>query len=267
MLPEAVDGTLTETEQQAFDRHVAGCVRCSLELAEAQRGAAWLSMLKTKAPEPPTGLLERILAETSGAAVPAQAAIPLIAQEPRDEWATPYVPARSSGGWNSRWAAARMKLSEVFSFDAASTIFQPRLAMTAAMAFFSLALTLNLAGVKLSSVRAADLKPANLRKSFWSANNQVVRYYDNLRVVYELESRVKEMQKDSDAETPRRGVMQAPQKEEQPERLPNGQPRSSAPRHRHESADQSSHDDFRLLPTGRKTFKAATATRGEGVQA
>jgi hypothetical protein len=147
------------------------------------------------------------------------------------------------------------------------TVMQPRFAMTAAMAFFSLALTLNLAGVKLSSVRAADLKPANLRKSFWSANNQVVRYYDNLRVVYELESRVKEMQKDSDAETPRRGVMQAPQKEEQPERLPNGQPRSSAPRHRHESADQSSHDDFRLLPTGRKTFKAATATRGEGVQA
>jgi anti-sigma factor RsiW len=196
MLPEAVDGTLTETEQQAFDRHVAGCVRCSLELAEAQRGAAWLSMLKTKAPEPPTGLLERILAETSGAAVPAQAAIPLIAQEPRDEWATPYVPARSSGGWNSRWAAARMKLSEVFSFDATSAIFQPRLAMTAAMAFFSLALTLNLTGVRLRDLRAANFSPSGVKRTVADAGASATRQFENLRVVYQLESRVSELRSD-----------------------------------------------------------------------
>ena len=68
MLPEAVDGMLSETEQNAFDRHVAGCVECARELAEARRGAAWLSMLKSQAPEPPAGLLAKILAETTGAA-------------------------------------------------------------------------------------------------------------------------------------------------------------------------------------------------------
>ena len=45
MLPEAVDGALSETEQRAFDKHVAGCVECARELAEAKRGAAWLGML------------------------------------------------------------------------------------------------------------------------------------------------------------------------------------------------------------------------------
>jgi anti-sigma factor RsiW len=195
MLPEAVDGTLTEAEQQAFDRHVAGCVRCSLELAEAQRGAAWLSMLKSKAPEPPAGLLERILAET-GAALASQAATPLIAPQTRDEWATPYVPARSGGGWNSRWAAARMKLTEVFSFDAASTLFQPRLAMTAAMAFFSLALTLNLTGVRLRDLRAANFSPSGVKRTVADAGASATRQFENLRVVYQVESRVSELRSD-----------------------------------------------------------------------
>ena len=51
MLPEAVDGTLSAEEQRVFDVHVASCTHCAQELAEAQRGAAWLSMLKSKTPE------------------------------------------------------------------------------------------------------------------------------------------------------------------------------------------------------------------------
>jgi hypothetical protein len=201
MLPEAVDGTLTEAEQQAFDRHVAGCVRCSLELAEAQRGAAWLSMLKSKAPEPPAGLLERILAETSGAAAASQAVIPLMHGEAVHAWGTQRVPVKTGGGWNSRWAAARMKLSEVFSFgrssfNGASAIFQPRLAMTAAMAFFSLALTLNLTGVRLRDLRAANFSPSGVKRTVADAGASATRQFENLRVVYQVESRVSELRSD-----------------------------------------------------------------------
>jgi len=201
MLPEAVDGTLTEAEQQAFDRHVAGCARCSLELAEAQRGAAWLSMLKTKAPEPPAGLLERILAETSGAAVASQAAAPLMHGEAVREWAPQSVPVKAGGEWNSRWVTARMKLSEVFSFNvssfnAASAIFQPRLAMTAAMAFFSLALTLNLTGVRLRDLRAANFTPSGVKRTVADAGASATRQFENLRVVYQVESRVSELRSD-----------------------------------------------------------------------
>ena len=79
---------------------------------------------------------------------------------------------------------------------------QPRLAMTAAMAFFSITLTLNLTGVHLSDLRAADLTPSNLKHSFYHANASVVRYYTNLRVVYELESRVNEIKRNDDDSSP-----------------------------------------------------------------
>jgi hypothetical protein len=75
---------------------------------------------------------------------------------------------------------------------------QPRLAMTAAMAFFSIALTLNLTGVRLSSLRASDLKPSSLKRTAYETKARVVRYSDNLRVVYELESRVHDLQRSSD---------------------------------------------------------------------
>ncbi len=75
---------------------------------------------------------------------------------------------------------------------------QPRLAMTAAMAFFSIALTLNLTGVRLTDLRASDLKPSSIMRSASQAKASVVRYTDNLRVVYELESRVRDLQRSSD---------------------------------------------------------------------
>jgi hypothetical protein len=192
MLPEAVDGTLSPMELKAFDRHMAGCTRCSQELAEARRGAAWLSMLKTKAPEPPAGLLERILAETSGLAVPAFQVEAAPAWIPESS----FQPVPAQGGWSSRWAAARMKISEVFSIDNASTMFQPRMAMTAAMAFFSLALTMNMMGVRLSDVRASNFTPSGLRRTVADTGASASRSFMNMRVVYQVESRVSELRSD-----------------------------------------------------------------------
>ena len=79
-----------------------------------------------------------------------------------------------------------------------ASVVQPRLAMTAAMAFFSVALTLNLTGVRLTDLRASDLKPSSILRSCYEAKAKVVRYSDNLRVVYELESRVRDLQSSSD---------------------------------------------------------------------
>ena len=78
------------------------------------------------------------------------------------------------------------------------TVLQPRFMMTAAMAFFSIALTLNVAGIHLNQIHASDLRPSSLRRDFYQANAHVVRYYDNLRVVYELESRVRDLQRSTD---------------------------------------------------------------------
>jgi hypothetical protein len=71
--------------------------------------------------------------------------------------------------------------------------------MTAAMAFFSIALTLNLTGVRLSNLRWADFRPASIRaymeRRLTTASVPIVRYYDHLRFVYEVESRMRELRR------------------------------------------------------------------------
>ena len=66
MLSDALDGTLSAADQATFDLHLVGCPSCATMLADAQRGTAWMEMLKSPRPEPPTALLERIIAQTSG---------------------------------------------------------------------------------------------------------------------------------------------------------------------------------------------------------
>jgi hypothetical protein len=74
--------------------------------------------------------------------------------------------------------------------------------MTAAMAFFSIALTLNLMGVRLDQLHAANLKPSNLKRSYYEANASAVRYYDNLRVVRVVEARVDDLRQEREDSAP-----------------------------------------------------------------
>ena len=79
---------------------------------------------------------------------------------------------------------------------------EPRLLMTAAMAFFSIALTLNLTNVRLSSLRLSDLRPSAVRsfmeRRVTMASTPIIRYYDHLRFVYEVETRVRELRRTSE---------------------------------------------------------------------
>ncbi len=256
MLLDAADDLLLPDERTHFDLHVSDCAACTKLFADVQRGHTWIDMLKEE-PVPPAGMVDRILAATSGDAMVHQEVMSGLAHAQSlfgHSQGAKVLPFRVPEP-RTRWA--RM----------VHTVMQPRFAMTAAMALFSIALTMNLAGVKLSAVSAADLKPSNVRKSFWSANGRVVRYYDNLRVVYELESRVREMQKESDDDnTQRHGVMSAPQ-DQQPQRQPSGQPRSFAP-HRHpHDPKQSTQGYFRLVGAEHRSYQAAVETHGEGAQA
>jgi hypothetical protein len=181
--------------------------------ADARQGYAWMEMLKSPRPEPPTALLERIIAQTSGAQAIAQAAQAAAAQNKppivlgsTDRLRTPatlpgrptLVPAAiAQPAFSTSVLPFRTRIAHAFR-SVGQTMLQPRLAMTAAMAFFSIALTLNLTGIRLSALRASDFKPANIMRSASQAKASVVRYTDNLRVVYELESRVRDLQRSSD---------------------------------------------------------------------
>jgi hypothetical protein len=190
LLVDALDGKLSAKEAAAFEAHRESCLACAQLLEESKRGSEWLHFLEAE-PEVPADLVGRILAQTSGAAdlIPAPAAafgsaigMPVA------------VPA--GGAWTSGWLPMMERHAT-----------QSRWIMTAAMAFFSIAFTLNLTGVKLTGFRLADLRPTtianSMKKQFYVGEKSVSRYYDGLTFFYELESRVREMRQGNEpAPTP-----------------------------------------------------------------
>jgi hypothetical protein len=205
MLTDALDRSLSPEDQAIFDRHLAVCPQCSRMFIDARLGADLLRKLHKARPEPPVDLLARILASTGPVEDPKISVVP---QHSQLGLSTPaFAPAEVAP---PVYAAAsyiptkvlpfHKRIASSFRFSSVRhTLMQPRLAMTAAMAFFSIALTLNLTGVRITELRASDFTPSSIKRTFYDTNARVVRSIDNLRVVYELESRVRDLQRDNDS--------------------------------------------------------------------
>ena len=214
LIADALDANLAATEEAAFARHASECALCAQMLKETQQGKDWMQYLAAE-PEVPAGLLEKILARTSdrpaSAVNPAQPAVPA---GPLPQGMPGTRAARRPG-----WLAGRLWAQQMV---------EPRLLMTLAMAFFSIALTLNLTGIHLTQIRAADLQPSRLRvtltRQYYSTNEQVTKYYENLRLVYEMEARVRELRRSS--ETAPAPSVNPPA----PQRNGTGAPTSTVPR-------------------------------------
>jgi hypothetical protein len=99
------------------------------------------------------------------------------------------------------------------------------------MAFFSLALTLNLTGVRLNQLKLSDLSPSALAASvshqYFTTWKNLNHYYSTLRVVNELESRVNEMRRDNSAPAARPAIQQQAQPA-RPQAQPSGKPGGAA---------------------------------------
>jgi hypothetical protein len=196
LLADALDGLLLPEDEAKFTDHMAQCAACSALFEEAQRGREWLGYLAEE-PEVPEGLVDRILASTG----PGQkAAQPAFAGAGAVSVAIPAWQRPGFMGQVRRWA-------------------EPRLMMTAAMAFFSIALTLNLTGVRLSNVRLSDLRPTAIRsymeRRITMASVPFVRYYDHLRFVYEVQSRVRELRNQNDEAQPQQSAPAGPGESQQ----------------------------------------------------
>jgi hypothetical protein len=191
LLIDALDGRLSPEDEATFAAHRAACAACAVLYEEAKKGREWLEFLSPE-PEVPAGLLEKILAHTGPGH--AKTGEWTIGQGPLPAPAgSAAIPAFVPPVWQQPGFFARMRDG-----------MPPRLLMTFAMAFFSIALTLNLTGVRLTSLRPADLRPRILRsymeRQLTMASVPIVRYYDHLRFVYEVESRVRELRSDSEEE-------------------------------------------------------------------
>jgi hypothetical protein len=199
LLADALDGQLRSEDEAQFAAHKAICPACTGLYEEARKGREWLEFLSPE-PDVPEGLLERILAQT-GPGQTARQPMPAMA-------GAGVVPAFVAPVWQQPGFMARMRYA-----------MQPRLLMTAAMAFFSIALTLNLTGVRLTTLRMADLRPVAMKsymeRQLNMASVPIVRYYDHLRFVYEVESRVRQLRSQSENNGDQNGTPETNQQQRQ----------------------------------------------------
>jgi hypothetical protein len=126
--------------------------------------------------EPPKNLVHNILAATS-----------------RKEATAEQIAEEAKLGWMERLRRSlRPQLGGLL---------HSRFAMSFAMAFFSLSITLTLAGVKITDLKNMVEHPSMLRKNavlgYTHIEAKVTSYYENLRLVYQVQAKVRELKKNT----------------------------------------------------------------------
>ncbi|MBC8165798.1 MAG: zf-HC2 domain-containing protein [Bryobacteraceae bacterium] len=169
LLCDYVDGSLDAERLEGFGEHRESCVSCA-QFAEDVTGAVQF-LKRVEAPEPPAALLTKIAFE---------------------------IP---SGGVRKGWRASVLGWLQ--------PVLQPRFAMGMAMTILSFSMLGRFAGPEIRQLRASDLQPA----AIWSTvDNRVhrtweraVKYYDNLRLVYEVQTRLQEWTRQEEEDRKGRG--------------------------------------------------------------
>ncbi len=167
LLAEALDDTLQGPSRAVFESHQQSCPACHTMVEEARIGMHWLQELEEF--EPPKNLVHNILAQTIGT-LPSE-----------------QVEARSCDTFLDK---VKQRLSGFF-----GPVATPRFAMSFGMAFFSITMLLNVAGIHLTDLRHIDLTSKGVTKLYYDTQARAVRYYENIRLVYEIESRVRDLRK------------------------------------------------------------------------
>jgi len=160
LLADYVDGSIRAEDRSAFETHLADCADCSALARDAAGSVAFMGRAANV--EAPPELVTRILFEiTSG---PSRAQV-------KPSWTR-----RIFGKW-------------------LEPILQPRYAMGMAMTILSFAMLGRFTGIH-RQLTASDLDPV---KIFSATEDRVqrawarsVKYYENLRVVFEIQTQLKE---------------------------------------------------------------------------
>jgi len=174
LLADALDNAVAADARTAFDEHGRSCAVCGPMLAEALEGMLMVRGLAEL--EPPKNLVHNILAATS-----------------RKEATAEQIAEEAKLGWMERM---RRSLT-----PGVGGLLHSRFAMSFAMAFFSLSITLTLAGVKITDVKNMVEHPSLLRKTvvlgYTNVEAKVTSYYENLRLVYQVQAKVRELKKNT----------------------------------------------------------------------
>ena len=174
LLWDALDQKLSGSLLETFHSHARACSHCGPMFAEIQAGQHWLKSLTEV--EPPANLVTYILTATSG----------LDSYRLADTAPVHYQPGLVER--LHEWV-------DTFVAPVWGTVRQPRFAMSFGMAFFSLSVALSVFGVKPKDLKQVDLSRNGLIRTYYGTQGRVVKYYENIRLVYEIESRVREFKK------------------------------------------------------------------------
>jgi hypothetical protein len=176
LLTDMLDGVMSGAELNRFQTHARSCAACGPLLAEAEAGRNWLKGLTEV--EPPVSLVSNILASTTG----------VDTQRLRAPVRTAQPHVSSLGSWIERLQASFLE-------PMWAAVRQPRFALSFGMAFFALSVGLTVLGVKPGDIRNVPTSRAALSQTYYKTQARVRRYYSNIRLVYEVESRVREIKR------------------------------------------------------------------------
>jgi len=165
LLADYTDGTLEPAGRVAFERHASECTGCRELLRDVVGAIAFLK--RADEVTPPSELITRIAY-----------------QAPIGRTRQPF----EKQGFLSRWL---------------QPILQPRLVMGMAMTVLSFAMLERCTGVRVQHIQAADLSPVRIwggvEDKTMRLKDRGVKYYENLRWVYEIETRLKSLKDQQEA--------------------------------------------------------------------
>jgi hypothetical protein len=227
LLSDALEEQLDPAHKQSFETHRRVCEVCGPLFAQARAGRQWLHSLEPV--EPPPNLVHNILLATSGV-------VSSRSQAARDSSAAPFG-ERAREWWDSYFTPL------------AAFVRQPRFVMSFGMIFFSFSLALSVAGFKPNDLAKLSLRPSAVRHVYFDAQIRVVKYYDNIRFVYEIESKLHELKRANPPAVPGPEYRKEQQKEDRKNDT-SGQPELRQDRNYSKEYNQPLLAALRDVPTG-----------------
>ena len=160
LICDYLDGTLAAERKPAVERHLAECPACA---GLARDSAAAVAFMERAADvEPPPELITRILFDAP--------------------WSKGRTKPKGAGSWMA---------------GILGPILEPRFAMSMAMTILSLALLARFVA-PVRQLRMSDLEPAQvwagIEDRAYRAWGRTVKFYDNLKFVYQIQTTLREWQ-------------------------------------------------------------------------
>lgn len=197
LLSDYLDGTLDAAGQIALEQHAASCTGCREFMQDVAGAVRFVKRVDTV--EPPPDLITHIAFYAPASRI--------------------RRPFERQGFWSKlreRWFGP---------------LLQPRFAMGMAMTILSFAMLERCTGVPVQNIQASDLSP----RQVWNGvedkairvKDRVTKYYENLRLVYEIESRIRELQ-EATGPAPQNGQDSGPRKSDGGQKPGDGQKTSKS---------------------------------------